>query len=519
METEVIHHIKLEEIDESPRNPRKTFDQTKLEELAESIAKHGVIQPIVVRKKEEADRLKDYEIIAGARRFRASKLAQNMTIPAIIVSMTDDEALEVQVIENLQRDDLHPLEEADGYKALMDSNKYSIQQIADKVHKQLTYVANRLQLLNLSEFARQAFYDNKMSLSMAMIVARVSDDKKQKTIVENIERGYYRTAADLQQKIITEIFIPLSGAPFTLSDAELSPEAGACTSCEYNTGNRSELFENEKGAGKCTKPKCYSEKLSEFWRRVTEAEEAKGNVVLSRTESHKLFRSWDPKQLEYSSAYVFCSSACDEHPKKSTYAKLLKGTEAKVYVVLDRKDATRRLYKISEIRPILLDQDWAKKAAKSGSTPIGKAMTNEKSQKDRERESRRDEILLSLAGPKMFEKVQKVKLDTDAWLDLYLDSFDANLENCIRGLGLEYDEKTDDEKVIRDYYKTLKKDSDKVAFMYFLYRMGEGWEWGKFAKELKINITPLKAKAKQMEAAEWKAKQDAKKAKPAKEAE
>jgi len=145
-----IQDIPLEKIRESKTNPRTQFDQSKLAELAENIRQHGVLQPILVRPlpKGAAD---TYELVAGARRYRASKLAGRESIPATVRELTDAQALELQVIENVQRVDVHPLDEAQGYAALIkvQPDTYTLETIASRVGRSPQSVSGRLRLIQL----------------------------------------------------------------------------------------------------------------------------------------------------------------------------------------------------------------------------------------------------------------------------------------------------------------------------------------------------------------------------------
>lgn len=148
--------LALEAIVASKTNPRKHFDAAALKELAESIAKHGVLQAILVRPNGADGK---FELVAGERRWRAAKLAQLDRIPVTVRELSDTEALELQVVENLQRTDLHPLEEAEGYESLMkcqhaDGRTYTADEIAAKVGKSRSYVYSRLKYTALCKEAR-----------------------------------------------------------------------------------------------------------------------------------------------------------------------------------------------------------------------------------------------------------------------------------------------------------------------------------------------------------------------------
>ncbi|MCF8156410.1 MAG: ParB/RepB/Spo0J family partition protein, partial [Rhodoferax sp.] len=161
-------------------NPRKHFDAIKLMELAESIRASGVHQPILVRplpgnRVADTDRGITHEVIAGERRYRASLQAGAQTIPAMICAMDDAQVMEVQLVENLARDDLSALEEAEGYSALMDSSGQDVSAIATKIGKSRSYVFGRLKLLDLGVECKEALRTGAIDASRALLIARIPD--------------------------------------------------------------------------------------------------------------------------------------------------------------------------------------------------------------------------------------------------------------------------------------------------------------------------------------------------------
>src|ERR1700675_3451392 len=153
-----VQDIPLNRIQESKTNPRRTFDETKLAELADNIRQHGVLQPVLVRPLPGGE---DgfFELVAGARRYRASQIAKRETIPATIRELTDTQCLELQLIENLQRVDVHELDEARGYAALMhlQPETYTVETLAEKIGRSEKYVYARLRLTHLVDEVQQAF--------------------------------------------------------------------------------------------------------------------------------------------------------------------------------------------------------------------------------------------------------------------------------------------------------------------------------------------------------------------------
>lgn len=159
---EVIE-VPLNELRPNPYQPRKTFDESSLQELASSIEQSGVFQPIIIRK----SAVKGYEIIAGERRFRASKLAKKETIPAIIRSFDEEAMMQVAVLENLQREDLNPLEEAEAYDMLMKNLKLTQAEVAERLGKSRPYIANYLRLLALPKLVKEMIQDERLSMGQA----------------------------------------------------------------------------------------------------------------------------------------------------------------------------------------------------------------------------------------------------------------------------------------------------------------------------------------------------------------
>ncbi len=169
-----MQDILLTHIQESKTNPRRQFDEIKLAELADNIRQHGVLQPVLVRPLPDGNP-GFYELVAGARRYRASKLAGRESIPATVRELTDTECLELQLIENLQRADVHELDEARGYAALMQlqPETYTVEVLAEKIGRSEKYVYARLRLTHLVDEVQQAFYVGKLTVAHAFEIARL----------------------------------------------------------------------------------------------------------------------------------------------------------------------------------------------------------------------------------------------------------------------------------------------------------------------------------------------------------
>jgi len=162
-ETRGLRHLPIEMLHSNPNNPRKQFRDEELEDLAKSIREKGLLQPIVVRQRADGE----YEIVAGERRWRASQRAGLHELPVLIRDLSDGETLEIALIENIQRSDLNPLEEARAYGQLLEQFSYTQQQLADSVGKSRSHIANTLRLLTLPESVRAYIEDGKLTAGHA----------------------------------------------------------------------------------------------------------------------------------------------------------------------------------------------------------------------------------------------------------------------------------------------------------------------------------------------------------------
>ncbi|HNR51796.1 MAG TPA: ParB/RepB/Spo0J family partition protein, partial [Deltaproteobacteria bacterium] len=176
-----IIEIPSDEIYPNPIQPRKTFDETTIAELAESIKKHGLISPILVRRTNTR-----YEIIAGERRYHACKLAGIQNIPSIVKDISDSEAFKISLIENLQREDLNPMEEAEAYFTLKEQFGLTHQDIADAVLKDRSTVTNSMRLIHLPEEIKQALRDGLISTGHARAILMVESENGQIALLKKI---------------------------------------------------------------------------------------------------------------------------------------------------------------------------------------------------------------------------------------------------------------------------------------------------------------------------------------------
>ena len=339
-----MQDIPLACVQESKTNPRRQFDETKLAELADNIRQHGVLQPVLVRPLPDAEP-GFYELVAGARRYRASKLAGRESIPATVRELTDTECLELQLIENLQRADVHELDEARGYLALMrlQPDTYTVETLAEKIGRSEKYVYSRLRLTHLVEEVQLAFYAAKLTVAHAFEIARLQPNDQNRALAECFP--HHRTAAallkdkkaeavtvrELREWIEREIHLDISNAPFDPQDTALVPAAGSCAACPKRTGNNPLLFPEVRQKSICTDRTCYRAKVEAFVQIRTKPLEAAGEKPLRVSQAP----AWQSKKPQTDVLY-------DGQYRKA--AKKAECPQTKSAVVIDGPDAGKLLH-------------------------------------------------------------------------------------------------------------------------------------------------------------------------------
>ncbi|WP_435619808.1 ParB/RepB/Spo0J family partition protein [Thermoanaerobacterium thermosulfurigenes] len=176
-----VEYIKISDIEPNQFQPRKHFDDESLKELSDSIKEHGIIQPIIVRRNDFG-----YQIVAGERRWRAAKLAGLKEVPAIVKDFDDQKVMEIALIENLQREDLNPIDEAKAYKSLMEQFNLTQEEISKRVGKSRSSIANSIRLLNLDEEVQNMLMEGKITTGHAKVILALQDAEKQNMIAKKI---------------------------------------------------------------------------------------------------------------------------------------------------------------------------------------------------------------------------------------------------------------------------------------------------------------------------------------------
>jgi ParB/RepB/Spo0J family partition protein len=284
---ETIRDIALDQLHESPFNPRRTF--TGIDELAANIVAEGRIhQPILVRPRSDGA---GFEIVFGHRRVRAARFVDLASAPCMVRDMTDAQSRSAQVAENVQRVDVHPLEEAEGFMSMMQNDGLSAEDLIAKFGKSRTHIYNRLKLLDAGPALRDAYLANEFGTEAAQLIARLPSIGYQEKALEYIRQdAQARLAAGGKashrtiQALLSEKFsLDLREAVFDVADADLLPEAGSCADCWKRSGNAPEFADiveldgkgNDRasasvpgGADVCTDPDCFAQKKKVHLLRV-----------------------------------------------------------------------------------------------------------------------------------------------------------------------------------------------------------------------------------------------------------
>jgi ParB family chromosome partitioning protein len=266
-DSSAFQFLAIDQIHESTTNPRRTFDEAKLYELAESIKHNGLIQPITVRPNNQG-----FEIVAGARRYRAAHLAELFSVPARIVEIDDAKALEWQLVENSQRVDVHPYEEAQGFQRLLDIPGYDVAALVEKSGKSASHVYARLSLLQLIPTVAEAFTQERITASHANLIARLPQESQAAAFEQcwrkdwNDKEPHLLPAKQVATWIQANLYLSLADAPFDREDPTLNPTAGACVTCPRRSGHNTSLFCDVQG-DQCLDSTCYHGKVEAFLDR------------------------------------------------------------------------------------------------------------------------------------------------------------------------------------------------------------------------------------------------------------
>lgn len=293
--TDEFRLLPLEQLELDPNNVRQTLDKAKLKELAESIGQHGVLQPILVRPHEgAADSPIRFRVIAGERRYRAAQMAGLTEIPALIRTLNPaEEGADLQMIENLHREDVRPLEEALGFQRMKEGLHLDVKGLAQRIGKEARYIARRLALVDLIPAAKQDFRREKITLAHALELCVLApeiqaealtvcyevkhewDEEHQVSLPVPDKDKPVRHVRYLQEWIVQNVHLNLAQAPFPLDDPNLRTDQRTCLACPHRSGYNKTLFADIKEKDICLNPACYQGKLRTFLQLQKTALEAK----------------------------------------------------------------------------------------------------------------------------------------------------------------------------------------------------------------------------------------------------
>lgn len=411
--------IDIDRLHQSKTNPRKNFDAKLMNDMEASVREKGVLQPLVVRKHAEDV----YEIVCGARRWGAAKAAGLKEVPCMVTPMTDQQVIEVQVIENMQRADLTPLEEAKGYQQLHEQYKYDWPEIAARVGKSTGYVFTRLNLLKLiPEFQKALetgfikadnYSDEKVAfgLKMAEAVVRIQDPEDQKSFYKQMQDspydlGLYSGDFDMLEYVKDNFLKQLKNAPFPVKDKDLA--GGACGVCPKRTGAQADLFGDLQGKeDTCLDGKCWAAKKVEWLKKLKDKYSdlaAAGHTILVGSAAEQAINARNKyAKLDDTSWNMLKGN--------TTWGQAIKGTDYKTVIAIDEKGERHEFVSINTAIKYVPESKKQKEnmpaAAKSDEQKLEEEM-KEQAEKDAAEEI--SERLMKLAGKLDMNKLNILQL-------------------------------------------------------------------------------------------------------------
>lgn len=367
----MIKKVKVRDIQPSPFNPRQHYPEAEMSKLAASIREVGVMQPVLLRPitmpLDEAT-ITHYELVFGHRRFRGAQLAGLAEVPAMVRKLTDLQSAQLQAVENLQREDLDAIEEAQGFAAYIEAHNITKDQLAVQLGISRTLVYNRLKLATLGPAAAAAYREKKIGAEVATLIARIDGEKNQAKALQvaldtegsmGAKRSFRRIREDLATAFATE----LKDAKWDLGDETLLPIAGPCSTCPKRSGVTPELYGDivqpapnnrdfysyaPKGENVCTDIDCFAAKKTAHLLREQVELEAKGKVVIAGTKARAALDAYGKAK----GAYISLNDAKAELAKARQAAqKDAKIVPPQVFTVQDpRTGKTIEVLKRAELK-------------------------------------------------------------------------------------------------------------------------------------------------------------------------
>jgi ParB/RepB/Spo0J family partition protein len=497
--TEEIHHLLIADMIRSATN-RKIFKPEALQEIATSIREKGVLQNIIVRpvsciedeaRRKEAGNAK-FEIVIGERRWRGSKIAAQTTIPSVIRELTDHEALKLQVIENAQREDPDPLEEAEQYNALLQSGKTTVDELCAEIGKSRATIYGRIKLLDAPDKAKEAYRAGKLSPQVLLLIARIPNQKVAEEATDRILKGSFHGEAlsvrQVQQMIASDYMTQLKGAPFDPKDAALVPDAGPCASCPKRSGNQKELFADVGRADVCTDPVCFRLKCDATRARLMVKAEGEGKMVLSVEDSqvlypHGSYLSNEAPVVELAKPCPFASGKTWQE----VVDDLPEGERPSVIVAVDRTGELHELIGKKEAGEAARALDLATPGQTRGD--LSPAAVHQRQQiRDAREKGEQITRTVNLVIDAVLAKQEKAKdIKALSRLLMVIALHEAHFDTC-RRVNMRHgftSAKKDGEP--RQFHRARAKEADKNPLAFALETLL--WECAMFANDLPATIT------------------------------
>lgn len=362
-----LREISITDLVESKLNPRRTWDENQLKELAASIADVGIIEPLRVRP--HPDHKGRFEIVAGARRYRAAKLAKRELVPCVIGALNDEQVVDVMMLENLQRADLHPLDEASAV-ASYQTIGLTIERISSKLRRSVGWVRQRLALRSLSDHVAKALRSDDISLGVALEIARVVGAGPQKIVLDAVLREQKhsgRITPGTAQHIVNDCQPRLATAPFDVKRDGIGGIA-SCMKCPYRSGNQTDLQTDEPGDPMiCGNAQCYKDKCEAQWVEAAGEALSNGDEILDDSEAKSIFA---PESTYVQDAdYVERKGDLMVAGRVLKVADLAKKTGAPTVWARDSRGGIHQLVRRSDIEPAVRESRSALKGDSKKSLP------------------------------------------------------------------------------------------------------------------------------------------------------
>lgn len=465
-----LEQVTRDKIMPSPTNPRKHFDEAKLNELASSIARLGIQQPLIVRplpkyevkapdlvtkhwrivkngneivKQWGADKHGEYsaqewmeknaafqfELVAGERRWRAAGIAKVQTVPALISHLSDTEVLEVQYIENLQRADLTALEEAEGFRKLIDSRVYTAESLAEKLGKSRSHIFGRLALMKLAPKVRKALQDGIIPHTIAELIGRLPGTKLQETFLEEEVldwEGDPHSFRSVKEILEDQYEVDLKKAKFDINatyegfaryennTAQDLKSWGPCSTCPKRSGNAKDQFPDIKSPNICTDPICFKAKEEAHIQAIVLKARMAGHAVLVNKEAEKLFDRYSSgpqgRPLKENCGYVRKTDVCEADKKKQrTFEKLLADNLPPITVAI-HEGRVVELFKLNDVKPRLEQQGLKMEAEKRDESGASNRAAERKKEEARKHKEAQARVAASRAIAEVVAKAEKEKI-------------------------------------------------------------------------------------------------------------